>query len=177
VLSKVHEDDTKQVNRNLREDVYVKMKLAGIDLCVGIEGDTATAKLVNGAKVQLETCKDWAGAQQWKMEPDGSIRNRWSGKCLEAGGSGEPPSNKAFIWDCNSAEHQKWIQASDRRLQNKKLTNKYLGVMFGASRLSSDRYLELRNFETGQYGENQKWPLLEVRYTTCPMNWNVLTRV
>jgi len=60
----------------------------------------------NGDPVTLWGCNG-SGAQQWLLEPNGTLVNPNSGKCLDDpawGGSG----TALQIWDCNGGDNQVW---------------------------------------------------------------------
>ncbi|NUP46935.1 MAG: glycoside hydrolase family 3 [Catenulispora sp.] len=69
--------------------------------------DVNAAGTGNGTVVQLYTCNGTV-AQNWRPQPDGSLLNPNSGRCLDDaanGGSG----TQLQIWDCNGGANQKWV--------------------------------------------------------------------
>ena len=134
---------------------YQQLKTLG--LCVGIQGKTGADKKVNGAKIQLETCRSTWKSQQWRRDSAGRLVNRYAGKCMEAGDT-DTLYAKAFVWDCHSGQHQQWWALNNGRYQNKKYKGRYLGVAYCGER-SDYRLLELRSLERGnsQCGCAQKW--------------------
>ena len=122
---------------------YQEIKTLG--LCVGIQGSTASSKMVNLAKVHLETCQEGWQSQQWARDSLGRFVNKLSGKCLEAGPT-DALYAKAFIWTCHNESYQQWEALNDGRYQNKKYRDRYLGVAYCGKR-SDYRRLELRSLE------------------------------
>jgi hypothetical protein len=62
----------------------------------------------NGSQVSLYSCLPGARAQQWTRTTLGSLRNPYSGRCLDVYGAGNSGVNgtKVQIWDCNGSPQQ-----------------------------------------------------------------------
>jgi lysophospholipase L1-like esterase len=69
--------------------------------CLDVNGGSST----NGTAVQIWGCNN-TGAQQWTVNPDGTLRA--VGKCLDATALGTANGTKAEIWDCNGGGNQQW---------------------------------------------------------------------
>jgi ricin-type beta-trefoil lectin protein/glycosyl hydrolase family 59 len=74
--------------------------------CLDVNGG-ATA---DGSPVQIYDCNT-TGAQQWTLDPDGSVVNTGSGKCLDATGQGVDNGTLLVIWGCNGGLNQNWSRA------------------------------------------------------------------
>ena len=61
----------------------------------------------NGTAVQLYECNG-TGAQQWEAQPDGTLRNPPSGRCLDAEGASSANGTRLIIWDCHGGANQRW---------------------------------------------------------------------
>lgn len=72
--------------------------------CLDITGN-ATA---NFSPVQLWDCLPNAGAQQWRPQADGSLRNPQSGRCLDLPQGNTADGTDLQIYDCNGQAPQKW---------------------------------------------------------------------
>ncbi|WP_265443407.1 ricin-type beta-trefoil lectin domain protein [Flexivirga meconopsidis] len=75
---------------------------ANLRLCLDVD-QSGTA---NGSKVQVWGCNGTA-AQAWTIQPDRSLRNPQSGKCLDWPG-GQPAGTQLVIWTCGSTSNQQW---------------------------------------------------------------------
>ncbi|NNG37917.1 DUF1929 domain-containing protein [Flexivirga sp. ID2601S] len=75
-------------------------------LCLDVNG-SGTA---NGTTVQVWGCNG-TGAQVWTIQPDRTLRNPQSGKCLDWPG-GRPAGTQLIIWTCGSQNNQKWTWRS-----------------------------------------------------------------
>ncbi len=76
------------------------------NMCVDVKGG-GTA---NGTQVLLNTCNgSGSPGEQWRPQPDGSLLNVNSGKCLGVNG-GDPVTEGAtlMIWSCDEADTQVW---------------------------------------------------------------------
>jgi hypothetical protein len=102
-------------------------------------------KKLNGAKIILEQCNPSLMSQQWAQDSLGRLVNQYSGKCLEAGDTGDLYA-RAFIWTCDDSEHQQWHALSDGRYRNRKYSDGYLGVS-ECGESDVDRYVETRSLE------------------------------
>src|SRR6266511_3950670 len=71
-------------------------------LCLDVS-DGATA---DGTPVQLYACNG-TGAQVWRAQPDGTLLNPRSGRCLDDAGSG-PPGTQLIIFACTGSANQRW---------------------------------------------------------------------
>ncbi|HZM74530.1 MAG TPA: RICIN domain-containing protein [Candidatus Limnocylindrales bacterium] len=68
--------------------------------------DATGAGTANGTLIQLFACNN-GPAQIWLPQPDRSLRNPNSGRCLDAGT--EPYGGRQlFLWDCNGGIAQRW---------------------------------------------------------------------
>ena len=63
----------------------------------------------NGAIADLYTCNGTA-AQNWTVEPDGTIRI--NGQCLDVTGQGTAEGTPVELWTCNGGANQKWTPDS-----------------------------------------------------------------
>src|SRR6266508_3521770 len=50
---------------------------------------------------------DRTGAQVWRAQPDGTLLNPQSGRCLDDAGSG-PPGTQLIIFACTGSANQRW---------------------------------------------------------------------
>jgi Ricin-type beta-trefoil lectin domain len=57
--------------------------------------------------VQLWTCNG-TGAQNWSAQPDGTVRNPQSGKCLDVSQNSSADGQQIHIWDCHTGANQQW---------------------------------------------------------------------
>ncbi|MFD1078905.1 ricin-type beta-trefoil lectin domain protein [Longispora fulva] len=62
----------------------------------------------NGSIVQLWDCSPGAWNQLWQFQPDGSLRNPQTGRCLEIGNWALGNGGRAQVWDCANQWNQKW---------------------------------------------------------------------
>ncbi|MFC0842782.1 RICIN domain-containing protein [Streptomyces noboritoensis] len=76
--------------------------------CLDVSGGAGA----NGTRVQLWTCNG-TGAQQWRFNPNGTLTNPPSGKCLDAGGSAN--GSLLQIWDCWATANQLWSHPNPLR--------------------------------------------------------------
>jgi hypothetical protein len=58
--------------------------------------------------VQLWDCLPNAGAQQWVVGANGSLRNPQSGRCLDVPMGNTADGTKLQIYDCNGLASQTW---------------------------------------------------------------------
>jgi hypothetical protein len=96
----------------IRSGIFSLGRLGGLDestqgvaaMCM----DDASDSSANGNKIQLYTCLGGA-AQNWTIEPDGSIQVN-TNECLQVAGNYTNPPNGAKInlWACNGAASQQW---------------------------------------------------------------------
>jgi hypothetical protein len=68
----------------------------------------------DGNPVYLWQCNGTA-AQQWKLQPDGSIVNA-TGMCLDARGGATADGTPIQLSDCNGRDGQRWTYSVDRQL-------------------------------------------------------------
>nr|WP_270891735.1 RICIN domain-containing protein [Streptomyces sp. DHE17-7] len=61
----------------------------------------------DGTRIQLWTCNG-TGAQKWAAQPDGTVRNPQSGKCLDASGGTWNDGTPVHLWTCHTGPNQKW---------------------------------------------------------------------
>jgi hypothetical protein len=76
--------------------------------------DAKNGATTDGTLVQLWDCNETA-AQQWTLEPDGSIVHV-SGKCLDATAGATANGTQVQLWDCNGSDAQRWTYSVDRAL-------------------------------------------------------------
>ena len=62
---------------------------------------------VNGTLIDLVTCSG-TGAQVWQPQPNGSLVNPASGKCLDDTGFSTTPGTQVQIWSCTGGTNQAW---------------------------------------------------------------------
>jgi hypothetical protein len=48
------------------------------------------------------------GAQQREAQPDGTLRNERSGRCLDAAGASSENGTRLIIYDCHGGANQRW---------------------------------------------------------------------
>ena len=86
-------------------NVYGAHTLSTLGRCLDVNGN-GTA---NGTHVELYDCNG-AGGQQWIVQPDGSIKNPQSGRCLDDP-SGHRERHALQIYDCNGNQAQRFVAA------------------------------------------------------------------
>ncbi|MGW4983061.1 sigma-70 family RNA polymerase sigma factor [Streptomyces mirabilis] len=79
-----------------------RLKIQG--KCVDVSGG-GTA---NGTPVQLFSCSSNNPAQVWMPQPDGSLLNPQSNKCLDDPGATLQEETQLQIFDCNKTAAQRW---------------------------------------------------------------------
>ncbi|MER5973458.1 RICIN domain-containing protein [Streptomyces sp. NPDC002055] len=79
------------------------------DLCM-----TSTNGASRGSPVVADPC-DGGSAQQWHTEADGTVRQ--AGLCLDVLNEGRDPETPVQLWDCGSAENQRWLPTVFRQGQ------------------------------------------------------------
>ncbi|GAA3232738.1 glycosyl hydrolase [Dactylosporangium siamense] len=86
--------------------VHNDRTLRAMGKCLDLIATAATDWGVrNGTEVQLWDC--WGGPmQQWVQQPNGSLRNPNSGRCLDAPNGNTTPGTRLRIWDCNGSPAQ-----------------------------------------------------------------------
>ncbi|WP_432832846.1 ricin-type beta-trefoil lectin domain protein [Dactylosporangium sp. CA-092794] len=75
----------------------------------------------NGAAIQNQPCGtvDNNPGDLWQLQPDGSIKNPNSGRCLDVQSSGTTNGTVVWLWNCNGgigAQH--WVAQPDGTLMN-----------------------------------------------------------
>ena len=70
--------------------------------------DVQASGTVNGTLIHLWTCNG-TGAQNWAAQPDGTLRNPQSGRCLDASGGATADGTQLIIYDCTAGANQKWV--------------------------------------------------------------------
>ena len=86
----------------------IRNKLSG--KCIDVQGQPGT---VDGSRLQISTCETSGlspnGAQsdqQWQMLPNGLIRNKASGKCIDVSGEpGTADGTRLLLWPCEASGH------------------------------------------------------------------------
>ncbi|KOU35091.1 RICIN domain-containing protein [Streptomyces sp. WM6378] len=63
----------------------------------------------NGTKVEIYDCQQGSQSEQWVPQPDGSLKNALTGKCLDDLGFNTANGTQLGIWDCNGLANQKWV--------------------------------------------------------------------
>lgn len=81
------------------------------NLCV----DDSGSSTANGNVVQIYTCNT-TGAQNWGIEPDGTVRVLTG--CLDVADSGTSPGTKADFYQCNGTGAQQWREGPVGELVN-----------------------------------------------------------
>lgn len=76
----------------------------GLGMCLNVVwGNSA-----NGTHVEIYDCVAGSQSEQWRQQPDGSLRNVLTGKCLDDLGFNTANGTWLGIWDCNGNANQKW---------------------------------------------------------------------
>ena len=70
--------------------------------------DISNNGTANFSPVQLWDCLPNAGAQQWVPQPNGSLRNPQSGRCLDVPQANYTDGTDLQIYDCNGLATQVW---------------------------------------------------------------------
>jgi len=70
--------------------------------CLDVNGGVRT----NDARVQLYGCNG-TGAQVWSLQPDGTLLNPQSAKCLSTSATAAV-GTQLFIFDCGTGTNQRW---------------------------------------------------------------------
>ncbi|WP_405577715.1 sigma-70 family RNA polymerase sigma factor [Streptomyces sp. NBC_01092] len=79
-----------------------RLKIQG--KCVDVSG----GGMANGTPVQLFSCSSNNAAQVWLPQPDGSLLNPQSNKCLDDPGATVQAGTQLEIHDCNQTAAQRW---------------------------------------------------------------------
>jgi len=72
--------------------------------CLDVDGN-GTA---NFTKVHLWECISGSGAQQWRAQANGALRNPQSGRCLDVPAGNTTDGTDLQIYDCNGQSPQEW---------------------------------------------------------------------
>ncbi|WP_158839387.1 glycoside hydrolase family 3 C-terminal domain-containing protein [Saccharothrix deserti] len=102
--------------------------------CVDVDG----ANTGNGTVVWLFDCNG-TGAQDWKLDADGSLRAL--GKCMDVTNGWTDPGTPVQLWDCNGTAAQQWRAAPGGALVN----------------IESGRCLDARNGFSDNFTRLQIW--------------------
>src|SRR6266498_2244449 len=68
--------------------------------------DVFDGATTDGTPVQLYECNG-TGAQVWRAQPDGTLLNPKSSRCLDDAGSG-PAGTHLIIFGCTGSANQRW---------------------------------------------------------------------
>ncbi|ARP69857.1 hypothetical protein LK07_08780 [Streptomyces pluripotens] len=76
----------------------------GLGYCLNVEW----GRRANGTHVEIYKCVPGATGEQWIPQPNGSLKNVLTGKCLDDLGFNTKDRTRLGIWDCNGLANQKW---------------------------------------------------------------------
>jgi predicted alpha-1,2-mannosidase len=134
-------------------EVYAATASAPAGPVSGLAGkcvDVASSGTANGTHVQLYDC-NLSGAQQWTVNPGGSVSAL--GKCLDVNGGGTGNGTLVQLWDCNNGGAQVW-----RAGANQGLANPQSGRCLDVPNSNSTNGTQLEIYDCNSTGA-QRWTL------------------
>jgi hypothetical protein len=92
----------------------ITSQITTADLCINDASDATTA----GTEIQVYDCSTGDDAQDWTLEPDGSIQLDNDGNCISTVGNGTSNGTKLDLTSCQGYTSQQWTERSNGTLVN-----------------------------------------------------------